>query len=1343
MTSKHFRVAGICLSVLALAIVVAIAYAWILSLTWLFVCSLLAIFMLLLASIYIFIKYSEKISDNFSTLTTKVRNLEDRDRRNAKALSDIYTKENSAHSKIEDFKQNLNVLQENLSSSADYVANINNQVRQNNKRTNLELGVIKAEIATSNERMIANWNDTNDKISEEISALSNLQQHHHKEVARELADINEVIAGNLTEIRQEIAKEIEQLNNSVVSSLRNSFENSLLLGQDPASILDIGQARILASYYLENEQIVSLVPLLKSFQIHKRFTLTQLRFVYRGLRAAGYWTLAATVQKSVARKSKRDKDLYVAEKIDHEIHAYSNETTPVISDGNNDEIFDPQGPIIHMVGKVLPVTQTGYTLRTHYTAKAQISRGLPVVIVGQPGIYDREVNETEHHEHDGIDYYWLAGKPRAGALLDEWIKNAALELESLVRQIKPSIIHAQSDFINALIAQAVARPHGIPTVYESRGFWEESWLSRTINSQEWGTRATGIFEKYGLPEAYTLRKNAETRVREQADHIFTLAQVMKDHILELSPRNIANENVTLVPNSVNADLFPVQSSDDELRQLLGIDIEDVVVGYISSIVEYEGIDVLIDAFEMTVRKTTKPVSLLIVGDGDYLQKLKNHAAKIGLKNILFTGRVPHDDILKYYGLIDIFVVPRKPAPVSNLVTPLKPFEAFSTGRCVVMSDVSALKEIADQSQAVELFTAGDSYSLSEKILGLIEDPIRRMALSNKGASWVRNYRAWEHNVVSYFEVYKKLGYEGPSSLVLEAEMRLRGRNINPGDVIDQIASADQPPLASWFSLNVRRQSAREILDTGWIYAEFDPVRVFDKPDWTACSSAHRSWGFKLHSFEFLDPLLQEYSITAERQWLDAALEISLDWISTFINISPPIDPMVWYDMALALRAPRLLALLSFVSKQEDLRTKAGILLDALLVHVEELSFERAFNSSNNHGFYTAASQLHLFHFGPKISCLEVCGESGSARMKIMAERQFAADGVHLEHSPGYHQMLLESFQGAIRDGLIQDLETKQRIRNAAHVLGWMIQPDGCLVQFGDTKAAQMKTKNASSLDPVTEFILSDGKRGVKPSAELAVFNEGGYAFVRYPAPKNSHELANASYLAFSAAFHSRAHKHADDLNFVWYDRGTEILVDSGRYGYGDLLPADSPLRSQGFYYGSVERQYVEGTTAHNTVMMNGMDQQRRGRKPYGSSTFEAVQKGSKFDISAKVNHEAYLHRRRLVFRPGTDLKVVDSFYSHEDRENEATVWFNLDGGFELVESPDGLVFERTVNGELLKLSIQGSGELVSPVRGQKEPMRGWRSRLDRSLEATWSFGYKHVFDKRSSVITTFELDKTS
>lgn len=573
---------------------------------------------------------------------------------------------------------------------------------------------------------------------------------------------------------------------------------------------------------------------------------------------------------------------------------------------------------------------------------------------------------------------------------------------------------------------------------------------------------------------------------------------------------------------------------------------------------------------------------------------------------------------------------------------------------------------------------------------------------------------------------------------MEVELVISAHNDDAENNVRRMAGAKLPRLTGWFLLKEMRQSAASIVNEGWRYKSFEPINIAKIDDWSRYGAENRTLGFNVHTLAFLEPLLREYDKNSSDEWLRMALGVALDWISKHPHSDDNADPMAWYDMALALRTPHLFALAMRVARVPELSDEAAILAAELVRHLHELHKDRAFNPHNNHGFYTAAAQLHIANFAPWLSRIGSAQSEGAERMRIMASNQFSRDGVHLEHSPDYHRMLLKSFERAIEDGLITDEQTMRRVSRAATVLGWLVQPDGNLVQFGDSPETRMRFKNAKSIDHETLFIISDGEAGTPPSAEMKVLSDGGYAFVRSPRPQSPSELRNSSYLAFSAAFHSRAHKHADDLNIVWYDKGQQILADSGRYGYGDLLPPDSPIREKGFYYASAERQYIEGTMAHNTLMVDGENQDRRKRKPYGSGMSECRQKGDVFDLSARVHHADYIHRRRLIFRPGVELSVKDSVFSRIPDAREGIIWNNISGHFELEEIHGGLVFispgERRI-----RLRVTSSGRLIEPVRGQTEPLRGWRSRQDRTMEPMWSVGFAFRIDVRASITTRFEV----
>ncbi|HEX7350878.1 glycosyltransferase [Brachybacterium sp.] len=1124
---------------------------------------------------------------------------------------------------------------------------------------------------------------------------------------------------------------------TAAASLRMAFETGIQQKRDPRSLLTPKQARKLFDEYLQSEQYLQLKPLIESFDLLSALNLATLRSLYRFYRTAGYWNLALRAATTLHEKSGRENDALAAAKLRSEIAVFSEPAlvTTHLPDG---DAYDPTGPILHMVGRVLPETQTGYTLRTQYTAQAQARKGLPVAIVGQAGITDRSMDDVEPYTYQGVDYFLLPGPARSKMLLEDWVRANMVQLAELVRRQRPSVLQAHSDFFNALIVSAVGKKYGIPTVYESRGFWEESWLSRTITSHQWTDPET-LFSMYGLPEAYTLRKHAEEVARLLPDRVFTLANVMREHIIEASNGELGEQSVALVPNAVEAQNFPVQEPDRDLAARIGIPDSAVTVGYISSIVEYEGIDTLIDAFQLAAAKASTPMCLLLVGDGNYLPVLKNQVERKGVENVFFTGRVPHEDVLRYYGLIDLFVVPRKPSRVAELVTPLKPFEAFSTGRAVIVSDVGALQEIADQSGAVETFRAGSSLDLSQKLTALIENEVHRRQLSERAARWVRSHRTWDSNASEYYRVYKQLGYAGPRNPVIEAESALNERGCHPGELLRDLQEADVPAATGWFSIEQNSQTASEILNDGWQLPSHDPVRVTQITDWSQYGKTHRSWGFHLQSWEFLDPLIHAYDVSGEQGWLDEAVRIATNWIDAHVDEPDVDESMAWYDMSVALRTPRLISVALRASRVEALRDQTIRFAETVTRHLDELYSDRAFNPRNNHGFYTAVAQIHAAKHMWMLPGTDDTRVQGQARLAHMAASQFAPDGVHTEHSPDYHRMLLMSFEAALTEGLIDDEEVQARVKRAAHVLGWMIQPDGTLVQFGDTRETQVVTSTADSTDTHTRYLLTDGERGERPTEELAVFADGGYAFVRSPQPEGRGTLQNSGYLAFSASFHSRAHKHADDLNVVWYDRGQQILVDGGRYGYGELLAPDSPLRSKGFYYATPERQYVESTMAHNTLMIDGRDHERRAREPYGAALGECVDKRGVFDLSARVQHSDYIHRRRVIYRPGRELQLRDSVFSHLTEVREATLWLNIDGSFQLESAGGEIVLVHPERG--LRLTISSDAATSEPIRAQEEPLRGWRSRNEETLEPAWSLALGFTVTERSSIDTYLRIEK--
>ncbi len=402
------------------------------------------------------------------------------------------------------------------------------------------------------------------------------------------------------------------------------------------------------------------------------------------------------------------------------------------------------GRILHVVGRTVPYASSGYAVRTHHTVRAQRALGIDAQVVSQLGFPWEDGHEPDRVEDvDGVPHHRLPvpADARLPIPLDERLRRHVDALVERARELCPAALHAASDFRNGVVAIEAGERLGIPVIYEMRGFWEETWLARH------GEHAMDR-------DTYRLRRERELEVAQRAAHVVTLAPTMRD---ELVARGVDAERISLAPNAVSPDDFPECDRDTELAADLGIADGEVVVGYVSSFVGYEGIHILLDAIA-TLRRSGAPVRGLLVGDGAVRPELERQARTLGIaEEVIFTGRVPHAQVGDYYRLIDVFVVPRTNARVCRLVSPLKPYEAMATRRAMVVSGTPVLRDIVEDGVTGLVFEPEDPDDLSTRMRELVDDPDRRETLGRAAREQVLTHHTWERNAERYLEVYRSLG----------------------------------------------------------------------------------------------------------------------------------------------------------------------------------------------------------------------------------------------------------------------------------------------------------------------------------------------------------------------------------------------------------------------------------------------------------------------------------------------------------------------------------------------------------------------------------------------------------
>jgi len=394
--------------------------------------------------------------------------------------------------------------------------------------------------------------------------------------------------------------------------------------------------------------------------------------------------------------------------------------------------------ILHVLDHSIPL-HSGYTFRTLSILREQRKLGWHTSHLTSP----KQINcSVEEEDVDGWHFYRTPPSTGMDApVLREIALMRQLEqrLQQVAEQLRPSIIHAHSPVLNALPALRVGKRLGIPVVYEVRAFWEDAAVDH-------GTTSQGSLR-------YRATRGLETRALKRAHHVFTICEGLRNDIVA---RGIPADRVTVIPNAVDIDSFePGGQPDAALKTRLGLDAASVI-GFIGSFYAYEGLDLLLDTLPAILQQRPE-VRVLLVGGGPQDAALKAQAQRLGVADkVVFTGRVPHDQVQRYYDLVDVLAYPRHSMRLTELVTPLKPLEAMAQGRVLVASDVGGHKELIRHGQTGMLFKAGSADALTRTVLELFASQSKWPTIRAAGRRFVEEERNWTKSIANYIAPYAAL-----------------------------------------------------------------------------------------------------------------------------------------------------------------------------------------------------------------------------------------------------------------------------------------------------------------------------------------------------------------------------------------------------------------------------------------------------------------------------------------------------------------------------------------------------------------------------------------------------------
>ena len=506
---------------------------------------------------------------------------------------------------------------------------------------------------------------------------------------------------------------------------------------------------------------------------------------------------------------------------------------------------------------------------------------------------------------------------------------------------------------------------------------------------------------------------------------------------------------------------------------------------------------------------------------------------------------------------------------------------------------------------------------------------------------------------------------------------------------------------------------------------WEPYPIKGMPTWDENPYNLNTWRFYLHSLEHVAYLAAGYELTGDERYLAKGMEHILSWIEVNGNEAEAKNVYAWHDHGTANRVQNVMHLW-FHWKDSSLYDES--IDEVLLVNLHKHAVFLA-NPSNyspyNHGVFQDQALLQIAAVFDGFTESEKWKELALTRLLIRLKEDVTSEGVHKEHSPNYHLLIMNRFTGITALSNYYDIKLSSEIATYMHkmesYLARVTKPNGFLPHVGDTR--DMKTFNRyrdQAVSPLLSYVQSAGVIGNAPEEKDMVYPEAGVALFRDGWNFEDDDL----YIMFTSAFHSRFHKHGDDLAFILSRGETDFLVDGGMYNYVENDPM---------------RKYLRGALGHNTIVVDDkaytISDEQAGK---AMITEYGVYEDFSYVIGEHTLYNGILIERTLIHHKPSTIIIHDKIIGDKNRNYSQIFHLGQDVKVELAQTDKLIVSSKTSN-QTMTLRQVNPVEAMSHYNGQINPHRGWHSTSLSEAKPIDTFHFKNSGkDSEFLTLLTFE-----
>lgn len=307
---------------------------------------------------------------------------------------------------------------------------------------------------------------------------------------------------------------------------------------------------------------------------------------------------------------------------------------------------------------------------------------------------------------------------------------------NMIKKMNLDVIHSNVEFTVGIFARVVSEQLSIPLVHTYHTNWEDYTHYITKNKKI----LDDICKKLLKYLVVFFEDKTVTELIVPSNKIYNL---FKD-------KYKFTKNIHIIQTGIETSKFYKENFNQKdinsLKKKLGIKKKDFVVMTVSRLAKEKSVDRIINNHKELVKKYSN-MKLLIVGDGPDIDKLKDEAKSLGVSDsVIFTGKVPLNDIPIYYQLGNVFVTASKSETQGLTVV-----EAISSSLPVVaVKDDSFVNSVIEDFNGF-VFTDDEKYINS--ISKLYEDKDLYNRLSNQSRLLSADFSS-EYFALKVLKVYE-------------------------------------------------------------------------------------------------------------------------------------------------------------------------------------------------------------------------------------------------------------------------------------------------------------------------------------------------------------------------------------------------------------------------------------------------------------------------------------------------------------------------------------------------------------------------------------------------------------